>query len=481
MIFNEYGQYDGLGLAELVRRKEISPTALIDTAIDAISRLNPKLNCVVQTLRKQAISDLKVAPMSSPFYGVPFLVKEFGMHFKGMQTSAGSRLASGVKFQSDTELMTRCRNAGLLTVGTTTTPEMAFNANSEALAYGSTCNPWNLNYSVGGSSGGAGAAVASGIVPIAHANDGGGSIRIPAACNGLVGMKPTRGRTPTGPDSGIFLWGLAVEFALTRSVRDSAALLDAVSGPDDGYFYTAEAPTGSFLSATMSDPGSLRVGVIEQLPGCAKPKKESRNKLNETRVLLEGLGHTCETVKLTYSAEEFNESTIRLWATTLGFYMEQFSRMTGRKISSKTVEAVSLETYRYAKKLNAMELEWAMSAQNTVSRSVGKIMRDYDVLLSPVLARDVAKLGELNQNARGVDLKTWWNQLMHDYCIYTPLFNTTGQPAITLPLWQSKSGLPLSMQFAGRLGGEETLYSLANQLEVALPWANRRPPNYVKD
>ena len=171
MIFDEYGQYDGLGLAELVRRKEISPTTLIDTAVDAISRLNPKLNCVVQTLRKQAISDLKVAPTSSPFYGVPFLVKEFGMHFKGMQTSAGSRLASGVKFQSDTELMTRCRNAGLLTVGTTTTPEMAFNANSEALVYGSTCNPWNLNYSVGGSSGGAGAAVASGIVPIAHAND----------------------------------------------------------------------------------------------------------------------------------------------------------------------------------------------------------------------------------------------------------------------------------------------------------------------
>jgi len=479
MIFDEYGQHDGLGLAQLIKQKKISPTTLIDTAIDAIARLNPSLNCVVQTLRKQALSDLKVAPPSSPFYGVPFLVKEFGMHFKGMTTSAGSRLASGVKFQSDTELMTRCRNAGLLTVGTTTTPEMAFNANAEAVVYGSTCNPWNLNHSAGGSSGGAGSAVAAGIVPIAHANDGGGSIRIPAACNGLVGMKPTRGRTPTGPDSGIFLWGLAVEFALTRSVRDSAALLDAVSGPDDGYFYSAEAPKGSFLSATMSEPGNLRIGVIEQLPGCAKPKKESLTKLNETRALLEDLGHECETVKLVYSAEEFNESTIRLWATTLGFYMEQFSKMTGRKISSKTVEAVSLETYRYAKKLNAMELEWAMSAQNSVSRSVGKTMRDYDVLLSPVLARDVAKLGELNQNAKGVDLKSWWHQLMHDYCIYTPLFNTTGQPAVTLPLWQSKSGLPLSMQFVGRLGGEETLYSLANQLEVALPWASRKPPTYV--
>ena len=481
MIFKEYGNYDGMGLAELVKRKQISPTTLIDTAIDGIEQVNPQLNCVVQTLRKQAMSDLKVAPKSSPFYGVPFLVKEFGMHFKGMTSSAGSRLAEGIKFQSDSELMTRCRNAGLLTVGTTTTPEMAFNANSESVLYGSTCNPWNLSHSAGGSSGGSGAAVASGIVPIAHANDGGGSIRIPAACNGLVGMKPTRGRTPTGPDGGIFLWGLAVEFALTRSVRDSAALLDAVAGPDDGYFYTAEPPKSSFLSAAMSHPGSLRVGIVEQLPGCAKPKGESRDKLNKTRTLLEDLGHKCETGKLNYSAEELNESTIRLWATTLGFYMEQFSRMTGKKINSKTVEAVTLQTYRYAKKLNAMELEWAMSAQNTISRSIGKTMRDYDVLLSPVLARDVAKLGELNQNAKGVDLLSWWNQLMKDYCIYTPLFNTTGQPAIVLPLWQSKSGLPLGMQFVGRLGGEETLYSLANQLETALPWANRKPPIYVGD
>ena len=166
MIFKEYGNYDGMGLAELVKRKQISPTALIDAAIDGIEQVNPQLNCVVQTLRKQAMSDLKVAPKSSPFYGVPFLVKEFGMHFKGMTSSAGSRLAEGIKFQSDSELMTRCRNAGLLTVGTTTTPEMAFNANSESVLYGSTCNPWNLSHSAGGSSGGSGAAVASGIVAI---------------------------------------------------------------------------------------------------------------------------------------------------------------------------------------------------------------------------------------------------------------------------------------------------------------------------
>jgi amidase len=479
VIFKEYGNYDGIGLADLVRRKEVSPTTLIDTAIDAISQVNPQLNCVVQSLRKQAISDLKTAEPSAPFYGVPFLVKEFGMHFKGMTSSAGSRLAEGTKFQSDSELMTRCRNAGLLTVGTTTTPEMAFNANSESVLYGSTCNPWNLNHSAGGSSGGAGAAVASGIVPIAHANDGGGSIRIPAACNGLVGMKPTRGRTPTGPDGGIFLWGLAVEFALTRTVRDSAALLDAVAGPDDGYFYTAQPPKGSFLAAAMSHPGSLKIGVVEQMPGCTRARKENLSKLNETRSLLEDLGHTCESVKLDFNAEEFNESTIQLWATTLGFYMEHFSKTTGRKISSKTVEAITLETYRYAKKLNAIELERAMSVQNSVSRSIGKTMRDYDVLLTPTLTREVAKLGELNQNARGVSLIDWWKELIEDYAAYTPQFNTTGQPALVLPLWESKKGLPITMQFVGKLGGEETLYSLANQLESSQPWITRRPSTYI--
>ena len=267
MIFAEYSKYDGLGLAELVRRREVNPADLVDSAFDAIERVNPQVNCVVQQLRDVAQKELKSGMGHGPFRGVPFLVKEFGMHFKGMVTSAGSRLAAGIRFDADSELMRRCNAAGLVTIGTTTTPEMAFNANSEALVYGPTRNPWNLDYSVGGSSGGAGAAVGSGMVPIAHANDGGGSIRIPGACNGVVGMKPSRGRTPTGPDMGIFLWGMAIEFAETRSVRDSAALLDALHGPDDGYFYHAEPPKRGFLAAAMTPPGQLRIGVVDKLPG----------------------------------------------------------------------------------------------------------------------------------------------------------------------------------------------------------------------
>jgi len=479
MSFENYSDYDALGLADLVRRREVSPTELVDSAISAIEELNPDLNCVVQPLRDHAISEIKRGLPQGPFQGVPFLVKEFGMHFKGMKSSGGSRIASGVTFDSDTELMARCKNAGLVTVGTTTTPEMAFNASSESVLYGPTCNPWNLGHSVGGSSGGAGAAVASGIVPIAHANDGGGSIRIPAACNGLVGMKPTRGRTPTGPDSGAFLWGLAIEFAVSRTVRDSAALLDAVAGPDDGYYYTAEPPKRGFLAAAMSQPKELRIGVIDQLPGCGKPSKENKARLNDTRRLLEELGHVCEPVRLKYDFEEFSESSIRLWAVTLGYYIEQFSHMTGRKINASNLEAVTLEVYRYAKKLKAMEMEGAMGVQNSVSRTVGKVMRKYDVLLTPGLGRDVAPLGELNQNAKGVDTMAWWKQMMVSYTPYTPIFNTTGQPAVMLPLWQSKKGLPLAMQFVGRLGDEETLYSLAGQLEQAHPWSGRKPPHYA--
>ena len=479
MIIPEYSHYDGLGLAELVRRREVSPVDLVDSALDAIERVNPQVNCVVQQLRGLALKEIKGGLPAGPFHGVPFLVKEFGMHFKGMKTTAGSRLAAGITFPNDTELMRRCRAAGLVTVGTTTTPEMAFNTNTEALVYGSTRNPWHLGHSVGGSSGGAGAAVGSGMVPMAHANDGGGSIRIPAACNGVVGMKPARGRTPTGPDSGIFLWGLAAEFAETRTVRDSAALLDCLAGPDDGFYYDATPPRRGFLAAAMTPPGKLRIGVVDRLPGGAAITREIRDRLNDTRRLLEDLGHVVEPVKIDYSAEQFNESSMRIWATTLGYFMEQFAAITGRKIGARTVEAVTLEVYRYGKGISAFQMEEAMAWQNAVCRKVGAVMRDHDVLLTPGLARDVAKLGELDQNARGVDMAAWWQQIIQGYSPFTALFNTTGQPALMLPLWQAKSGLPLAMQFVGRMADEETLYSLAGQLEQALPWSVRRPAHYA--
>ena len=479
MVIAEYGKYDGLGLAELVRRKEVSPEDLVDSALDAIERLNPQINCVVQRLSDLARAEIKAGLAYGPFRGVPFLVKEFGMHFKGMVSSAGSQLAAGFRHEQDSVMMQRCRAAGLVAVGTSTLPEMAFNASTEALLYGPTRNPWNLDYSVGGSSGGAGAAVGCGMVPIAHANDGAGSIRIPAACNGVVGMKVSRGRTPGGPDLGMLLWGLGVEFFETRTVRDSAALLDAVGGPDDGYFYTAPAPRRSFLAAAMTPPAALRVGVVDQLPGGCAISAEHRQRLDETRKVLEDLGHRCEPVQIDYDSEAFNASTIPLWAVTLGHYMNLFARQTGRVIGPDNTERVTLEVYRYGQSLKAFEMEAAMSQQNQITRQVIGKTRDYDVLLTPGMAREIAKLGELDQNAKNLDMLGWWLQIVQNYSPFTPLFNTTGQPAIMLPLWQAKSGLPLAMQFVGRAGDEETLYSLAGQLEQAQPWSDRRPAHYA--
>lgn len=479
MILKEFGKYDGLGLAELVRRREVSPQDLVESALDAIERLNPTVNCVVQQLRDQALGEIARGLPYGPFRGVPFLVKEFGMHFAGMVASAGSRLAEGFRHEHDSVMMERCRAAGLVAVGTTTLPEMAFNASTESLLYGPTRNPWNPGHAAGGSSGGAGAAVACGMVPIAHANDGAGSIRIPAACNGVVGMKVSRGRTPGGPDIGMLLWGLAVEFFETRTVRDSAAMLDAVGGPDDGYFYSAPPPKQSFLAAAMTPPASLRIGVIEGLPGACATGAEQLARLAETAKLLEDLGHRCEPLELDYDSDAFNDSTTPLWAVTLGYYMDLFARRTGRTIGPDNTEAVTLDIYRWGQSIKAFDLEAAMARQNAITRRVAASIRPYDVLLTPGLARDVAKVGELDQNAKNLDMAGWWQQIIQNYSPFTPLFNTTGQPAIMLPLWQAKSGLPLAMQFVGRPGDEETLYSLAGQLEQALPWAGRRPAHYA--
>lgn len=479
MIFKEYGEYDGLGLAGLVRDREVSPGDLVDSSLDAIERLNPSVNCIVQTLRDEALAQIGAGLPFGSFRGVPLLVKEFGMHFKGMESSAGSRLAAGFRHTEDSVMMQRCRAAGLVVVGTTTLPEMAFNASTESLLYGPTRNPWNTDHASGGSSGGAGAAVGCGMVPIAHANDGAGSIRIPAACNGVVGMKVTRGRTPGGPDLGMLLWGLGVEFFETRSVRDSAAMLDAVAGADPGAFYVAPPPRRSFLAAAHSAPPRLRIGLLERLPGACETGHEQLTRLNDTARLLESLGHHCEPLTLDYDNDAFVESTLPLWATTLGHTMNLFAHRTGRRIGPDTTEAVTLAVHRYGEALSAFDLDAAMSTQNALTRRVAAATAPYDVLLSPGLAREVARIGELDQNAPDLDMLGWWRQIIQDYSPFTPLFNTTGQPAIMLPLWQSAAGLPLAMQFVGRLGDEETLYSLAAELEQALPWKSRKPACYA--
>jgi amidase len=313
---------------------------------------------------------------------------------------------------------------------------------------------------------------------VAHANDGGGSIRVPASCCGLVGLKPTRGRTPTGPDYGDPLSGLGIEFALTRSVRDAAALLDAVAGPDPGAPHWPAPPAGSFAQAATQAPGRLKIAwMARPLSGVAvDPACDTA--LHDTVRLLESLGHELVEAAPQADAEALFAATNRVWAANLTHWMQGLAAATGRPVSEETVEATSLACYRFGLTLTATELLQALDIMTAVSRSVGRFFTQYDVVLSPTLARQALPLGVLDANAPGVDAEAWTRRVF-EFTPFTALYNTTGQPAISLPLATSREGLPIGMQFAGRFGDEATLLRLAGQLEQAQPWHHRRPPVHI--
>ncbi len=474
MNISEYSSFDGLGLAELVRKKEVTPKELKDTALKGIEMLNPKLNAIVSVLSEQSEEEINKGLSAGPFMGVPFLIKEMGLHAAGVPINIGSRLAEGLTFAHDTELMTRFRRAGLVTIGTTTTPEFGYSSTTESVLHGPTCNPWNIEKSAGGSSGGSSAAVAAGIVPLAHANDGGGSIRIPAACNGLVGLKPTRGRIPNGPDSGELLNGFAVEFAVTRSVRDTAALLDTVAGPDTGSYAWAERPKRSYLQEVLSPPRRLRIAWMDKPFNGASVDQECVKALHETIQLCQELGHEMVEAAPTIDEELHFLATLRIWAANLHQMMNGVASALERTPSEENLETAGWACYQFGQRMKASELLEAIEIQNMISRSVGKFFMQYDVLLSPTTACPPLHIGELHSNALGIDAEQWTKQVF-TFAPFTNLFNTTGQPAISLPLGWSSQGLPIGMQFAGRFADEATLLSLAGQLEQACPWKDKRP------
>jgi amidase len=337
MKLSEYANFDGLGLAELVRRGEVSPRELKDAALAAIEQLNPKLNSVINILTDQAEKEIETGLPDGPFKGVPFLIKEVVLHAAGIPVNMGSRLAKGLTLPHDTELMSRFRKAGLVTVGTTPTPEFGYNANTEAILHGSTHNPWDTDRSPGGSSGGSAASVAAGIVPLAHANDGGGSVRIPASCCGLVGLKPTRGRVPTGPDYGELLNGIAVEFAVTRSVRDAAALLDAVAGPDSGCYAWAEPPKAPYSKAAASPPGKLRIAWMDKALTGVPVDPECVDALHDTVKLCEELGHEMVETAPEIDAEAHSLATLRVWGANLANMMDGVASLFERTPSEENI------------------------------------------------------------------------------------------------------------------------------------------------
>jgi amidase len=472
---SDYTAHDGLGLAELVARKEVTPDELAAAAFEAVAKVNPRINAVLHTIPKEAATEIRAGLPRGPFTGVPFLIKEIVLHAKGVRCEMGSKLAQGYVPDADTELMARFRRAGLVLAGTTQTPEFGYNPTTETRAFGPVHNPWDLGRSPGGSSGGSGAAVAAGIVPVAHANDGGGSIRIPASCNGLVGLKPSRDRIPSGPDYGDLLCGLACEFALTRSVRDAAALLDAVAGPDPGAPGHPVPPARPYRELIGTPPGRLRIAWTATPASGAKVDPECEKAVHETVRLLEGLGHTLIEDRPRYDWDAFLENVNVIWGAFGVASIDFAAAMTGRKPGPDNLEAVTLASYEDGKRYSAIDLLNAMTHCNVVSRQVGAFFEKVDVLVTPTIARLPAPLGELNQNREGMTAMEWTRQIF-SYVPFTPVFNVTGQPAISLPLHWTAGGLPVGVQIAGRFGDEATLLCLAAQLEQARPWAARRPP-----
>src|SRR5450830_1048792 len=469
----EYTQYDALGLARLVRDGLVSPGELQALALRAVAAVNPQMNAVVEHWPVEVSAFDKTAA----FAGVPFLIKDIAVTMAGKRVEYGSRLAAGHVAQADSYLMTKFRQAGLVTVGRTSTPEMAFATTTEPVLTGATRNPWNLALSAGGSSGGAAAAVAAGIVPLAHAMDAAGSIRVPAASTGLFGFKPSRGRVSNGPDMDEIFSGLGVQLGLCRSVRDSAALLDAVQGAVAGEPYMTAAPGHSWLSQVSAEPGKLRIGVMKDAWNGARPVPDITTALDITVRLLESLGHHVEEVApaLGVSWDAFVHANASIWCANLVPWIDSLARESGRDVSRDTLEPATLACYRHGQMVSAVDFVAALDVRNTVTRHAGALFEQYDVLLTPTLPDVPWQLGRYGEHEEKLD-GVGWTARLFEHSPYTPLANVAGLPAMSVPLAMSNEGLPIGMQFMAGYGQDGTLLRLAGQLERAAPWLPRRPP-----
>lgn len=471
MTFKEYADHDGLGLAELVKKGEVSASELAEEAITRIEKHNPLLNAVVTKTYEQGRATAAAKP-DGVFGGVPFLLKDILGDYAGAPTRSGSRYLSGMTALQDSTLTTRFKNAGVVVLGKTNVPEFGLLPTTESALYGPARNPWNTDHSTGGSSGGSAAAVAAGIVPIAHANDGGGSIRIPASCCGLVGLKPTRARNPLGPNLGDVMGGLIAEHIVSRSVRDSAAMLDCTHGPEAGDPYWAPPIENPFLWEVGKEPGKLRIAYsVTNLNG-QKVHPECEKGVLETVKLLRDLGHEVEEAAPALSMDVLSQAFMALWASGLAMQIEGISMFTGKPPAENDLEGLTRGLYEVGRTISAVQYQMAIVQIQAMARQIAHFMETYDVWLTPTLGAPPIPLGTIDIQERD-PIKAF--EPIYDYVPFTALQNATGQPAISLPLHWSADGLPVGMMFSGPFGGEALLLRLASQLEVARPWAHRRP------
>ncbi len=463
---------DATELAEHVRRGDVQPVELVDEAIRRCESLNGQLNAVITRMFERARSEACAPTQTGPFAGVPFLMKDFVAEVAGVPFTEGSAFLAGYIPEEDSELATRFRRAGLITIGKTNLPEFAIGTTTEPRLFGPTRNPWDLERTPGGSSGGAAAAVAAGIVPVAHANDVGGSIRIPASCCGLVGLKPSRGRTTVGPLYGDIMGGLFVEHALTRSVRDTAGLLDAVGGPAPGDPYVAPPPERPYAQEVGRDPGTLRIGFSTETPLGDPLHPECRNAIVETAKLLESLGHEVEEGAPSFDAMELWQPYTTLLAAGIGWAIADWSRRLGREATAEVLEPFVWAFAERGRSVSAPEYLMAVQDVQRQVREMARFFEDRDVWLTTTLGEPPVPLGTLVYRDDPFELR----RRTAKFSPYTYLSNASGQPAISLPLAWSEAGLPIGLHFTARYGDEATLLRLASQLETERPWASRRPP-----
>jgi amidase len=471
MAFKEYGSYDAVGLGDLVRKKEVTPRELLDEAIARTERIEPKINAVVVKHFDYAERQIERGMPQGPFSGVPFLLKDLDL-LEGTRTTFGASLYKDEVADHSSTLAQRCLRAGLAIFGKSSSPEFGLMPTTEPRLHGPTRNPWNLDHSAGGSSGGAAAAVAARILPMAHASDGGGSIRIPASACGVFGLKPTRARNPVGPDRGQGWGGFSCSHVVSISVRDSATMLDALCGPEPTSPYHAPPPERPFAEEIGREPGRLRIAFTTTSPYGDPIDREIAAAVRETATLLEKLGHHVEERAPALPIDPAEVMAMIVGANT-AMNVRLAEKRFGRAMTAEDFETLTLAMAHNAQNANATDYVAAELAAFQISRALADFFQNCDIFLSPTLCSPPLRLGKLNSMAQDL---SHIGPTLRRYMPATSMFNMSGQPAMSVPLAWNSAGLPLGMMFAARFGDEATLLRLAAQLEQERPWRTKLPP-----
>jgi amidase len=478
VIGDEFQWIDGVAQGELVAKREVTPLELVEAAIARIERVNPTFNLVVTPMYEMALQEARKCEVEGRLAGVPFLLKDLIATCEGVRQTEGSRFLGDYVAQRDSEYVRRLKHAGLILVGKTNTPEFGNASTTEPLLFGPSRNPWDLGRTTGGSSGGSAGAVCAGLVAAAHGNDTGGSIRTPASCCGVFGLKPTRARNPLGPDYGDAFCGFLAEHVLTRSVRDSAALLDATSGPSEGDPYAAPAVGRSFLEEINSAPTRLRIAYATRTLGGAEVHPECAAVVLQTAALCVDLGHEVEEATPSVDPEWLEHAFFTTWSEGIAWTIDSWAKRLGRPPTSDQFEPLTWAVQKIGRERSAAEHLLMLQELQAVSRDIARFFSLHDVWLTPTLAEPPVPLGTFDAPTDD-PLRSLRRDA--EFSPFVWMANVTGQPAMSVPLFWSNEGLPIGSHFVGRFGEERALFRLAAQLEEAQPWAHRHPPGVQRD